>query len=141
MLLKKESAMNKNATRLFRDTGINSVEGKGGAGAIFLPDKLEPLVSDRNTLLSPLTGPMMQRPSIDERIKAALKPVVRDISVLKPDKYYSLSKGAHEALCKQIRNEKSDEVREILADLIRLLKENISLTSVFRQNLNNIKKA
>ena len=141
MLLKKEAAMNKNATRLFRDTGINPVEGKGGAGAIFLPDKLEPLASDRNTLLSPLTGPMMQRPSIDERIKAALKPVVRDISVLKPDKYYSLSKGAHEALCKQIRNEKSDEVREILADLIRLLKENISLTSVFRQNLNNIKKA
>lgn len=133
--------MHENTTRLIRDTNINPVGSESATSALILPEEAEPLVYDEKTLLSPLIGTVIKRPSIDQRLKEALKPVIHDAGVLKPERYYSLSKDAHEALCRQLRTERSEETMEVLSDLIDLLKENMDLTSLFNQNMNNVCKA
>jgi hypothetical protein len=102
---------------------------------------MKPVKLDRNYPILPLDKSIVQKPTIDARLREALKPVVSDISVLRPDQFKHLCKDTHIALTNRLNtNEDTEETRSALSDLIRLLEENMALQSTFEEYVNRVKK-
>jgi hypothetical protein len=134
--------MSENTTRFFRlDDAFDAHRRHHDGGSVLLPDRLVPNVADDDFVISPLAGSMAGQPSIDARLREELKPVIHDINILRPENYHTLSAATCDALIKQSQNEQSDEVKEALAELIGLLKENIELEMFLDQTMNRIHKA
>lgn len=111
-------------------------------------DMLEPATLDPITLpalendcfISPLANPFSLLPSIDARLQGLLKPVVNDMSVLKPRNFYALCTETFHALSQEAQTVSKTEVQESVDGLLSLLKENMTLMALFRNNLNLVQK-
>lgn len=102
---------------------------------------MNPVKLDRKYPLLPLDKSKVQKPTIDTRLKDALKPVISDINVLQPDQYNHLCQDTHCALQKRLNaNEDIAEIRTAIAELIKLLEENMALQSTFEEYANRVKK-
>lgn len=134
--------MSEKPTRIFLDHDINQYQSEFSAGPVFLPSKTDSAVGDGKIFLSPLAIPhTLRQPCIDAKLREALKPVIRDISIIKPKKYDALLKETQAALLEQIRKESADETKEALSDLVALLEENSELNAFLDQFRNLVHKA
>lgn len=134
--------MKENSTRVFRlDSDPASVQGGHQGESVLLPDTSDTIALDEDVVISPLAKVLTQHRSIDTRLKEVLKPRIRDINLLKPDKFYALSRLTLDALIKEIQHEKNDGAKEALNALVALLKENMELLTLLGQCLNQVHKA
>lgn len=102
---------------------------------------MNPVELDRKYPLLALGKSADQKPTIDSRLREALKPVVSDTSLLKPEQFNTLCKDTHDVLLDRLnRRADTDEIRTDLTDLINLLKENMSLQATLEENINRVKK-
>ena len=103
--------------------------------------RMNPVKLNRNYPLLPLDKSIVQKPTIDARLKEALKPVVSDISVLQPDQYNQLCRDTYGTLLNRLNTHgDTEEIRTALSDLIQLLEENMALQSTFEEYVNRVKK-
>ena len=134
--------MSENTTRLFHlDTEYDPHQNEDFASPVLLPNNTESFLSEDELLISPLAKPLTMRPSIDARLREGLKPVINDMSILKPENFHALSKATHATIANKALHEKAGEAREALEALGMLLKENIELMTFLNQCLNRVHKA
>lgn len=102
---------------------------------------MNPVKLDRKLPLLSLNKSVVQKPTIDSRLRDALKPVVSDVNILKPEQFKNLCKDTHGALLDRLNsNGDTDEIRTALAELIHLLEENMTLQATLEENMNRVKK-
>lgn len=103
--------------------------------------KMNPVELDREFPLLALGKSVGQKPTIDSRLQEALKPMVSDANLLKPDHFNTLCRDTHNVLLDRLNSRAdTDEIRTDLANLIHLLKENMSLQATLEENINRVKK-
>jgi hypothetical protein len=129
--------MNKTPASLFPESEIRQLKDVDPTSHALVPK----LKRDQSVLVSPMARFKYSQPSIDARIREQLKPAISDRSTLSPEQYNALLFDTHSALQKQISNEKDEETREALRDLISLLEENVTLKSLLDQYMNHVQKA
>jgi hypothetical protein len=133
--------MNERETRLFTlEPGmegphlhVNTLEHTA-LNSITLP------VQEKNCLISPLASPLSRLSSIDTRLQRLLKPTISDMSVLKPRNFYALATDTYRALSEEVKTALTPEAEDAVNGLLTLLEENMTLLSIFMNNLNMVHK-
>lgn len=129
--------MNKNPVPPFSDSEIRQLTDVDPASHALAQSNIR----DQNIMVSPMARFKYAMPSIDARIREQLMPVISDQSQLNPEQYNAMLFDTHSALQKQIINEKEEETREALRELISLLEENVTLKLLLDQYMNHVQKA
>lgn len=131
--------MSKNITRLHSvDSEIyNFIENK----AIVPHQVNSSILINNDYVISPQDRSSNKIHSVDHQIKEAIKPVMENPEILKPQKYTAILHETYDALHSEIKSSDSAEIKESLTNLIELLKENADLVNMFQSYANWLQKA